>query len=107
MLSNSLEGCSIVISGSFVRHSRDELKTLIELHGGKNLAAVSGTTTYLLAGDKIGPAKLQKATKLGVKIISEEEFEAMIGPEQVGVPEVSVQPEKRDSAPEVVQGALF
>ena len=107
VLSNSLEGCSIVISGSFVRHSRDELKTLIELHGGKNLAAVSGTTTYLLAGDKIGPAKLQKATKLGVKIISEEEFEAMIGPEQVGVPEVSVQPEKRDSAPEVVQGALF
>lgn len=107
VLSNSLEGCSIVISGSFVRHSRDELKALIELHGGKNLAAVSGTTTYLLAGDKIGPAKLQKATKLGVKIISEEEFEAMIGPEQVGVPEVSVQPEKRDSAPEVVQGALF
>lgn len=107
VLSNSLEGCSIVISGSFVRHSRDELKALIELHGGKNLAAVSGTTTYLLAGDKIGPAKLQKATKLGVKIISEEEFEAMIGSEQIGVLEVSVQPEKRDSAPEVVQGALF
>ena len=51
---------------------------MIEAHGGKNLAAVSANTSYLLAGDKIGPAKLQKATKLGIKIISEEEFLKMI-----------------------------
>jgi DNA ligase (NAD+) len=79
LLSQSLAGKSIVISGSFARHSRDELKDMIELHGGKNLAAVSANADYLLAGDKIGPAKLAKATKLGVQIIGEEEFEAMIG----------------------------
>ena len=73
-----LEGLNFVISGSFANHSRDELKALIEAHGGKNLAAVSANTSYLLAGDKIGPAKLQKATKLGIKIISEDDFMAMI-----------------------------
>lgn len=76
--SSSLAGLNFVISGSFSRHSRDELKALIEAHGGKNLAAVSANTSYLLAGDKIGPSKLQKATKLGIKIISEEEFLKMI-----------------------------
>ena len=76
--STTLEGLNFVISGSFAEHSRDELKALIEAHGGKNLAAVSANTSYLLAGDKIGPSKLQKATKLGVKIISEQEFMAMI-----------------------------
>ena len=76
--SNSLAGLNFVISGSFSLHSRDELKALIEAHGGKNLAAVSANTSYLLAGDKIGPSKLQKATKLGIKIISEEEFLKMI-----------------------------
>lgn len=76
--SATLEGLNFVISGSFAEHSRDELKALIEAHGGKNLAAVSANTSYLLAGDKIGPSKLQKATKLGVKIISEQEFMAMI-----------------------------
>ncbi len=77
--SDVLAGLTFVISGSFTNHSRDELKTLIEAHGGKNLAAVSATTSYLLAGDKIGPAKLQKANKLGINIISEDEFIAMIG----------------------------
>jgi NAD-dependent DNA ligase len=67
--SDVLAGLTFVISGSFTNHSRDELKTLIEAHGGKNLAAVSATTSYLLAGDKIGPAKLQKANKLGINII--------------------------------------
>lgn len=76
--SSSLAGLNFVISGSFSLHSRDELKALIEAHGGKNLAAVSANTSYLLAGDKIGPSKLQKATKLGIKIISEEEFLKMI-----------------------------
>ena len=109
--SNLLEGKSIVISGSFVRHSRDELKDLIELHGGKNLAAVSGATDFLLAGDKIGPAKLQKASKLGVKIISEEEFEAMIeGAEPVAakteeVPQMTKKESTEEKIP--VQGALF
>ena len=79
--SQALAGMSIVISGTFEQYSRDELKALIESHGGKNLAAVSANTTYLLAGAKIGPAKLQKAQKLGVKIISEQEFIAMIGDE--------------------------
>lgn len=76
--SSSLAGLNFVISGSFSLHSRDELKALIEAHGGKNLAAVSANTSYLLAGDKIGPSKLQKATKFGIKIISEEEFLKMI-----------------------------
>lgn len=107
VLSDSLAGLSFVISGSFVRHSRDELKALIELHGGRNLAAVSGATNYLLAGDKIGPAKLQKATKLGVQIISESDFEAMIGGEGVAVSTLPAEPAKKESAPEVVQGALF
>lgn len=113
--SNLLEGKSIVISGSFVRHSRDELKNLIELHGGKNLAAVSGATDFLLAGDKIGPAKLQKANKLGVRIISEEEFEAMIEGagsevEVSGAEVVAARPEEKKEASEEkipVQGALF
>ena len=80
--SEKLAGLTFVISGSFADHSRDELKALIEAHGGKNLAAVSANTSYLLAGDKIGPAKLQKANKLGIKIISEQEFIEMIGGEQ-------------------------
>jgi DNA ligase (NAD+) len=73
-LSDKLAGLSIVISGNFAKHSRDELKQLIEKHGGKNLSSVSSNTSYLLAGDKIGPAKLQKAEKLGVKIIGEDDF---------------------------------
>ena len=77
LASESLAGKSLVISGRFSR-SRDEMKELIEMHGGKNLAAVSGSVDYLVAGDKMGPAKLKKAEKLGVRIISEEEFIAMI-----------------------------
>ncbi len=77
-LSSVLAGKSIIISGSFAAHSRDELKDIIELHGGKNTSSISSKTSFLLAGDKIGPAKLQKAEKLGVAIISEEEFIEMI-----------------------------
>lgn len=106
--SDRLSGVSIVISGSFERHSRDELKALIELNGGKNLAAISGTTDYLLAGDKIGPAKLQKATKLGVKIISESDFEAMIAEGGVvTVEEQKTTPEEEPKQNLPVQGALF
>ena len=83
-LSDRLDGKKIVISGTFERHSRDQLKQLIEAHGGKNLGAVSSTTDYLLAGSNIGPAKLTKANKLGVKIIGEADFERIIAGEAVG-----------------------
>ncbi|MCL2562340.1 MAG: NAD-dependent DNA ligase LigA, partial [Rikenellaceae bacterium] len=86
MLSQSLAGKTFVISGTFARHSRDELKRFIELHGGRNLASVSSNTDFLLAGDKIGPAKLQKANELGVRIIDEHEFEAMIGEAEISGP---------------------
>ncbi len=81
-LSDTLTGKSFVISGTFTRHSRDELKNLIEAHGGKNLSSVTAKTHYLLAGDGIGPAKLQKAESLKIPIISEEDFEAML-PENI------------------------
>ena len=79
LASESLAGKSFVISGKFSNHSRDELKELIEIHGGRNLAAVSANVDYIVAGENMGPAKLKKAEKLGVKIISEEEFIAMVG----------------------------
>ena len=76
---NSLEGLSIVISGVFDHHSRDEYKALIELHGGKNVSSVSSKTSFILAGGNMGPAKLEKAEKLGVKIMSETDFLRLIG----------------------------
>lgn len=77
-VSDTLNGLSFVVSGVF-SISRDELKGLIEVHGGKNLSSVTGKTDYLVAGDNMGPAKLEKAQKLGVKIISEQDFMKMIG----------------------------
>ncbi|NHB67431.1 NAD-dependent DNA ligase LigA [Perlabentimonas gracilis] len=71
-------GQSVVISGTFNRISRDELKELVMQHGGKNTSSVSASTNLLIAGDKMGPAKLDKATKLGVKIISEDDFFELI-----------------------------
>ena len=71
---DALQGMNVVISGVFARHSRDEYKMMIEQHGGKNQSSISSKTTFILAGDNMGPSKLQKAQKLGVKIISEEEF---------------------------------
>ena len=76
--SQTLEGKSIVISGVFVHHSRDEYKVLIEQHGGKNVGSISGKTSFILAGDNMGPSKLQKAEKLGIPIVSEDEFLKMI-----------------------------
>jgi DNA ligase (NAD+) len=75
---DKLSGATIVISGTFTHHSRDEYKALIEQHGGINTGSVSGKTTYILAGENMGPAKLEKARKLGVRILSEEEFLEMI-----------------------------
>lgn len=71
---DELAGMNVVVSGVFSRHSRDEYKLMIERHGGKNVSSISGKTTFILAGDNMGPSKLQKAQKLGVKIVGEDEF---------------------------------
>ena len=76
--SDKLQGKSIVISGTFTHHSRDEYKALIEKHGGKNVGSISKKTDYILAGENMGPAKLEKANALGIKIINEDEFLEMI-----------------------------
>lgn len=75
---NKLEGKIIVISGVFQKHSRDEYKSLIEQHGGKNSGSISSKTSFILAGDNMGPSKMEKAKKLGIKIIEEEEFLSII-----------------------------
>ena len=77
-LSNKLDGKKIVISGVFAKHSRDEYKMLIEHNGGKNVGSISKNTDFVLAGENMGPAKLEKANALGIKIINEDEFLAMI-----------------------------
>lgn len=76
--SDLLEGKTIVISGTFTHHSRDEYKTLIEQHGGKNTGSISKKTDYVLAGENMGPAKLEKASKLGIPVIDEDTFLKMI-----------------------------
>lgn len=79
--SDRLKGMSIVISGVFARHSRDEYKALIEKHGGKNVGSISKKTSFILAGDNMGPSKLEKAKQLNIPIKDENEFLAMIGEE--------------------------
>ena len=105
--SNALEGKSVVISGKFVGRSRDDMKALVEEHGGRNLAAVSANVDFIVAGENMGPAKRQKAEKLGVTILNEEEFMALIegtpAVEQVSIPEP--QPTKEETKP--IQGTLF
>ena len=76
--SEKFKGLTFVISGVFERHSRDQLKEIIEAHGGKNSGSISGKTSYVLAGDNMGPEKLKKAQSLGLKIISEADFEALL-----------------------------
>lgn len=76
---DKLAGKSIVISGVFAKHSRDEYKALIEQNGGKNVGSISGKTSFILAGDNMGPSKLQKAEKLGIPLVNEEQFLEMIG----------------------------
>ena len=77
-MTDVLQGKSIVISGVFYKHTRDEYKSIIEQNGGKNVGSISAKTSYVLAGDNMGPAKLEKAKKLGIPIISEDEFLKMI-----------------------------
>ncbi len=76
---DALAGQSVVISGVFRHHSRDEYKALIERHGGRNVGSISAKTSFVLAGENMGPAKLEKASRLGVSILSEDEFLARIG----------------------------
>ena len=76
--SDTLQGKSIVISGTFSKHSRDEYKTIIEKNGGKNVGSVSAKTSFILAGENMGPEKLKKAQSLGVKLVNEDEFIAML-----------------------------
>ena len=115
--SRALEGKSVVISGKFEGRSRDDMKHLVEEHGGKNLAAVSANVDFIVAGDNMGPAKRQKAEKLGVRILNEEEFMQLITSaevasfpieESVNEAQVEVKPEpKSETTQEAVQGVLF
>lgn len=105
---NALEGKSIVISGVFTHHSRDEYKVLIEQHGGKNVGSISGKTSFILAGDNMGPSKLQKAEKLGVPLMSEEEFLSMIetaSPSTTNSEEAAPQTDTKQNSP--IQLDLF
>ncbi len=80
-LSSSLEGLSVIISGTFTNYSRDEIKKVIELHGGRNVSSISKNTDLFITGENIGPAKLEKANKLNIKMITETEFLKIIGDE--------------------------
>lgn len=88
---NSLSGMSVVISGTFLYHSRDEYKTMIEQNGGKSVGSVSAKTSFILAGANMGPEKLKKAESLGVRLLNEEEFLAMLKPEEIKADEVEQQ----------------
>lgn len=104
--SNALLGKSVVISGKFLGRSRDDMKALVEEHGGKNLAAVSANVDFIVAGENMGPAKRQKAEKLGVRILSEEEFMALIeGAKPIEKADVSEPETSAEAKP--VQGTLF
>ena len=105
--SNALEGKSVVISGKFVGRSRDDMKALVEEHGGRNLAAVSANVDFIVAGENMGPAKRQKAEKLGITILNEEEFMAMIegAPTVEHAPAPEHKPAKEEAKP--IQGTLF
>lgn len=103
--SNALEGKSVVISGKFEGRSRDDMKALVEEHGGRNLAAVSANVDFIVAGENMGPAKRQKAEKLGITILSEAEFLALISSaEMIETPHTESET-VIDNKP--VQGTLF
>ena len=104
--SNTLEGKNIVVSGKFSVYSRDELKALIERHGGKNQSGVSSNTDFIVAGENMGPAKLQKAEKLGVKILTEQEFIELIGSSDTTDSQVVTEPEQ-PKVEQVIQTSLF
>lgn len=107
-----LQGQTIVISGVFVRHSRDEYKRIIEQNGGKNTGSISKSTSFVLAGENMGPAKLEKAQKLGVKIMSEDEFLGIVNADAPTLTDnAAVQAEektaKNDNKAKPKEGSLF
>ena len=104
--SNALEGKSVVISGKFVGRSRDDMKALVEEHGGKNLAAVSANVDFVVAGENMGPAKRQKAEKLGVTILSEEEFMALIST-STPMAKIEIDIPQKSEEQKPIQGTLF
>lgn len=103
--SNALVGKSVVISGKFEGRSRDDMKALVEEHGGKNLAAVSANVDFIVAGDNMGPAKRQKAEKLGITILNEAEFMALIATDDIAPQPQSESKSEAESKP--IQGTLF
>lgn len=110
-VSNILEGQSIVISGVFAVHSRDEYKDIIEKHGGKNVGSISKKTSFILAGENMGPSKLEKAQKLGIKIMDEKEFLELIeNAEKTTVkedkPAEAVVPETVEEKPKKAKGNI-
>ena len=105
--SNALEGKSVVISGKFAGMSRDDMKALVEKHGGRNLAAVSANVDFVVAGDNMGPAKRQKAEKLGVRIIDESEFMAMIASAERLESKTDAKEALQIVADKPIQGTLF
>ena len=107
--SNALEGKSVVISGKFAGRSRDDMKALVEEHGGRNLAAVSANVDFIVAGENMGPAKLQKAQKLGIAILSEDEFMALItSAEPTATPKAEIVEETKTTTDNIaIQGTLF
>ena len=105
--SNALEGKSVVVSGKFPGYSRDDMKAMVEQHGGRNLAAVSANVDFIVAGDNMGPAKRQKAEKLGVTILSLEEFMALISDAPQTSSEVTAETEVKRVDETPVQGTLF
>ena len=110
-VSNILEGQSIVISGVFAVHSRDEYKDIIEKHGGKNVGSISKKTSFILAGENMGPSKLEKAQKLGIKIMDEKEFLELIeNAEKTTVkedkPAEAVVPETAEEKPKKAKGNI-
>jgi DNA ligase (NAD+) len=106
-ISNILEGKNVVISGKFQGRSRDDMKALVEEHKGRNLAAVSANVDFIVAGENMGPAKRQKAEKLGITILSEEEFMAIIN--AVEPTKMPTQEIKNENSAEhkPIQGTLF
>ncbi|MBQ7311308.1 MAG: NAD-dependent DNA ligase LigA [Alistipes sp.] len=104
--SNILEGKNVVVSGKFSVYSRDELKALIESHGGKNQSGVSSNTDFIVAGENMGPAKLQKAEKLGVTILTEQQFIELIDQGSSAVEPTAPETEQ-PKVEQVIQTSLF
>ena len=111
LTSNALEGKNVVISGKFEGLSRDDMKALVEEHGGRNLAAVSANVDFIVAGDNMGPAKRQKAEKLGIKILNYEEFMALVAEGEKVVepkrPKPATEEPKSKQETTPIQGTLF